>query len=72
MKTAIEEKDEQISNLNSINEDLKIYIDRLEKSTTLLHSGKDISEVKRKERTLKHSFPMLRLACGLPGHLDWK
>ena len=53
MKTAIEEKDEQISNLNSINEDLKIYIDRLEKSTTLLHSGKDISEVKRKERTLK-------------------
>ena len=29
MKTAIEEKDEQISNLNSINEDLKTYIDRL-------------------------------------------
>ena len=53
MKTAIEEKDEQISNLNSINEDLKIYIDRLEKSTNLLYSGKDISEVKRKARTLK-------------------
>ena len=53
MKTAIEEKDEQISNLNSINEDLKIYIDRLEKSTNLLYSGKDISEVNRKARTLK-------------------
>ena len=36
-----------------INEDLKIYIDRLEKSTNLLYSGKDISEVKRKARTLK-------------------
>ena len=57
MKTAIEEKDEQISNLNSINEDLKIYIDRLEKCTTLLHSGKYISAVKRKERTLNIHFP---------------
>ena len=53
MNTGIEEKDQQIWNLNSINEDLKIYIDKLEKSTTLLHSGKAISEVKRNERTLK-------------------
>lgn len=53
MKVAIEEKDEEISNINSINEDLKIYIDRLENAQNLLHSGKDISEVKKKSRTLK-------------------
>ena len=53
MQTAIEEKDEEISTLNSVNEDLKTYIDKLERSQNLLNLGKDISDVKKKSRTLK-------------------
>ena len=41
IKSVINEKDEQISNLQSINKELKV------------HTGKHVSEVKKKSRTLK-------------------
>lgn len=53
MKEAMEEKDKEISNLHSINEDLRTYINTLEKSQNLLYTGKPVSEATKKSRTLK-------------------
>ena len=51
METAINEKNKEISDLRSKNEELLSYIERLEKSQDLQHKGKDISEViKNQER----------------------
>ncbi|KAJ7385989.1 hypothetical protein OS493_012322 [Desmophyllum pertusum] len=47
------EKDKTIENLQSINQDLLNYIDMLEKNENVSYKGKDISEVKKKSRTLK-------------------
>jgi AAA+ ATPase superfamily predicted ATPase len=52
IETAMQEKDEEISNLHSINEELKSYIDSLKTSQNSLYNGKHLSEVK-KSRTLK-------------------
>jgi sugar-specific transcriptional regulator TrmB len=51
---AIQEKDEVIENLQSKNEELLRYIDLLERSEKMQHQGKDISETKKKSRTLKN------------------
>jgi predicted Zn-dependent protease len=53
MEMAIQEKDEVIENLQSKNEELLRFIDLLEKSEKMQHQGKDISETKKKSRTLK-------------------
>ena len=53
METAINEKNKEISDLRSKNEELLSYIEKLEKSQDLQHKGKDISEVIKKSRTLK-------------------
>jgi hypothetical protein len=53
METAINEKNKEISDLRSKNEELLSYIEILEKSQDLQHKGKDISEVIKKSRTLK-------------------
>ncbi len=54
MEMAIQEKDEVIENLQSKNEELLKYIDILEKSEKIQHQGKDISDAKKKSRTLKN------------------
>ena len=58
MKTAIEEKDEQISNLNSFNEDLKLYIDRLEKIHNLVTFRKRYLRGEEKRKNIENTpFP---------------
>ena len=47
---AIQEKDKTIENLQTMNENLSIYVSNLE---NLAYKGKDISEVSKKSRTLK-------------------
>ena len=47
IKSVINDKDEQISNLQSINKELKSYINILENSPNLVHTGKHVSEVKK-------------------------
>ena len=54
MEMTIQEKDEVIENLQSKNEELLKYIDILEKSEKIQHQGKDISDAKKKSRTLKN------------------
>ena len=51
MEQALREKDKQISDLTSENEELKNYIDKLQ-SSNAKYKGKDISEVQKKSRTL--------------------
>ncbi|CAB3983662.1 Hypothetical predicted protein [Paramuricea clavata] len=53
MGRALEEKDEKIEKLETKNKKLKQYIELLEKSEKMEHQGKDISETKKKSRTLK-------------------
>ena len=52
MQAAIQERDHIISDLKSRNQELMSYIETLENSANLLNKGKDISEVKKKSRTL--------------------
>ena len=49
IETAMQEKDEEISNLHSINEELKSYIDSLKTSQNSLYHGKQVSEVKQNQ-----------------------
>jgi chromosome segregation ATPase len=49
IETAMQEKDEEISNLHSINEELKSYIDSLKTSQNSLYNGKHVSEVKKNQ-----------------------
>jgi CHASE3 domain sensor protein len=53
MGMALEEKYEKIEKLETKNEELKQYIELLEKSEKIEHQGKDISETKKKSRTQK-------------------
>lgn len=53
MEIALNEKDKEISDLSTKNEELLTYIETLEKSQDMQFKGKDISEVTKKSRTLK-------------------
>ncbi|XP_066016033.1 uncharacterized protein [Pocillopora verrucosa] len=52
MYLAIQEKEQSLSNLQSKNEELQHYFEKIENSDKT-YVGKDISEVKKKSRTLK-------------------
>ena len=52
MYAAIQEKEQSLSDLQSKNEELLSYIEKIENSDKT-YVGKDISEVKKKSRTLK-------------------
>ena len=52
MKKELERKDQVIEDLGHVNEELKSYIDFLEKSNGYAYKGKSISDVKKKSRTL--------------------
>ena len=52
MKKELERKDQVIEDLSPVNEELKSYIDFLEKSNGYAYKGKSISDVKKKSRTL--------------------
>ena len=52
MKKELERKDQVIEDLGNVNEELKSYIDFLEKSNGYAYKGKSISDVKKKSRTL--------------------
>ena len=49
IESAMQEKDEEISNIHSINEELKSYIDSLKTSQNSLYNGKHVSGVKKNQ-----------------------
>ena len=53
MLLAVQEREQEISKLQHQNKELFGYIECLEKKESLQNKGKDISEVKKKSRTLK-------------------
>ena len=53
MVLVLKQKDDKIEKLETKNEELKQYILLLEKSEKVEHKGKNISEIKKKSRTLK-------------------
>ena len=53
MLLAVQEREQEISKLQEQNKQLLSYIECLEKKESLQNKGKDISEVKKKSRTLK-------------------
>lgn len=53
MEMALKERDEKIEKLETKNEELKQYVLLLEKSEKMKHQGKNITETKKKSRTLK-------------------
>lgn len=53
MKAELEEKDEIISDLSRANEELESYVEILMKSEGIAYKGKNISDVKKKNRGLK-------------------
>ena len=61
MKKELERKEQVIEDLSNVNEELKSYIDFVEKSNGCAYKGKSISDVKKKSRTLN---------CFLQSHLD--
>ena len=52
MKKELERKNQVIEDVSNVNEELKSYIDFLEKSNGYAYKGKRISDVKKKSRTL--------------------
>ena len=62
IEIAMQQKDEEIVDLQAKNEELLRYIDILERSENMQHKGKDISETKKKSKTLKSFLPRAQTA----------
>ena len=52
MVSAVEEKNEEINNLNKVNKEQLDYVDCLEQKNNFKNQGKDVANVAKKSRTL--------------------
>ena len=62
MVSAVEEKNEEINNLNKVNKELLDYVDRLEQKNNFKNQGKDVANVAKKSRTLNTFMSRAKLA----------
>ena len=70
MEMALEERDEKIEKLETKNEELKQYVLLLEKSEKMKHQRKNVTETKKKSRTLKKILSRPKVPYGLQDRLD--
>ena len=62
MVSVVEEKNEEINNLNKVNKELLDYVDRLEQKSNFKNQGKDVANVAKKSRTLNTFISRAKLA----------